>query len=468
MATNLTVGPPTRGIIAFTIPLLIGNLFQQMYAFTDAAVVGRLIDVNALAAVGAAGGLQFLLIGFTFGAAGGLAIPTARAFGSGDFPQMRRYVAAGALISLGIAAAITLIGTLGAHTLLTWLNTPASLIENSEKFLSIAFAGAVVTMTYNFLASTIRALGDSRTPLIFLIVACVLNAGLVALFIGVFHWGVAGASTATVLAQVVSVALCLILITKRMPQLHLKRSDFHVRKEDLSECARLGLTMGFQMSVIAIGSLILQYAINGLGPDSVAAFTAAMRVDQTASAPLNSFGLAMATYVAQNRGARQWDRIRIGIFRITLVVIGVAIALGALIIFAGTPIVSLFLGDSSPGITAMAHQYLIINGGLYILLALLFVLRNSIQGMGLTGVPTIAGAMELIFRALAGIVLVTHFGFVGACLASPLAWLGALVPVTIAWFPERRRLIKRRQTDETMRQDIAAEISQAASENGLA
>ncbi len=462
MATNLTVGPPTRRIVAFTIPLLIGNLFQQLYAFTDAAVVGRMIDVQALAAVGASGGLQFLLIGFTQGAATGLAIPIARAFGAGDNKLMRRFVAAGAVISIAIAVVITLIGTLGAHGLLTLLNTPPELIENSQRFLSISFSGTAVTMAYNFLASTIRALGDSRTPLIFLVIACVLNAGLVAFFIGGLHLGVGGASGATVVAQFVSVSLCFLLIVKKMPQLRLRRADWHIQREELAESARLGLTMGFQMSVIAVGSLILQFAINGLGSDAVAAFTAALRVDQTASAPLSSFGLGIATFVAQNRGARQWGRIRIGVFRTLMVVIGVAIALGVVIILFGSQIVRLFVGSNEPGISQMAHQYLIINGTLYIFLALLFLLRNTIQGLGLTAVPTLAGVMELIFRALAGLILVAHLGFLGACLASPLAWMGALIPVGIAWVVERRRLIATAGRDEALRLDLAEEGTEPA------
>jgi len=450
MAVNLTVGPPTRRIVAFTIPLLIGNLFQQLYAFTDAAVVGRLLGVHALAAVGACGGLQFLLIGFTFGASGGLAIPIARAFGAGDFSAMRRFVAAGAIISAGIAIAITAIGTLGGHFFLTLLNTPPELRADAQRFLSVIFLGATITMAYNFLASTIRALGDSRTPLIFLIVSSVLNGILVVFFIGVLHTSVAGAAGATVLAQFVSVGLCFVLIARRMPQLHLRRTDWHLTRAESGESARLGLTMGLQTSVIAIGSLILQYAINGLGADAVAAFTASSRVDQTAVAPLASFGLGMATYVAQNRGARHWQRIRVGVFRIALVVVGVAILLGTLIFSFGLPVVRLFIGAEQTGIAAMAHQFLIIQSALYAVLSLLFLLRNSIQGLGHTAVPTLAGVMELVFRALAGLVLVAHLGFLGACWASPLAWAGALVPCAIAWFVERRRLIRTALSDAAL------------------
>ncbi|MDR2929986.1 MAG: MATE family efflux transporter [Propionibacteriaceae bacterium] len=463
MTTNLTVGHPTRSIVAFTIPLLIGNLFQQVYAFTDAAVVGRLIDVNALAAVGAAGSLQFLLIGFTFGASGGLAIPTARAFGAGDMAAMRRYVAAGLALSAGISIVITAIGVLGAHGLLTALHTPAALIADTEAFLVVSFLGTSVTMAYNFLGATIRALGDSRTPLYFLIIACVLNAGLVAFFIGVLKLGVIGASAATVLAQFVSVVLCLLLIAKRMPQLRIRRADWRFSRAELGETARLGLAMGFQMSVIAVGAVVLQYAINTLGPDAIAAFTASVRVDQMASTPLSSFGLAMATYVAQNRGARQWDRIRVGVFRIMLVVIGAAVTLGALVIVTGRPIVELFLGPDEPHIAEMAHQYLIVSGVCYAILALLFLYRNTIQGLGATAVPTVAGAMELVLRAGSGIFLVSHIGFWGVCLASPLAWLGALIPTAIAWMVERRRLIERGLSEQGFQAEVAHEIASGES-----
>ncbi|MEA4944434.1 MAG: MATE family efflux transporter [Propionicimonas sp.] len=456
MIKNLTVGPPTRLIVLFALPLLIGNVFQQLYAFTDAAVVGRMLGVDALASVGAAGSLQFLLLGFTFGASGGMAIPVARAFGAGDLSGMRRYVAAGVMIAGGIAVMVTMIGVFFARPLLQLLDTPHTLIGNSTAFLAITFSGAAVTMAYNFLAATIRALGDSRTPLIFLIIACVLNAGLVVLFIGAFHLGVGGAALATVVAQAVSVIACLVLIVKRMPALRLRRADFQLRDGEFAEVARMGLTMGFQMSVIAVGALVLQYAINGLGTEGVAAATAAMRVDQFATQPLASFGLAMATFVAQNRGAGQWLRIRTGVFRISLVTWGVALLLGVGVILGGTPLVRLFIGDGDDHVVALAHQYLMISGSLYVILASLFVLRNTIQGLGSTSVPTIAGAMELVLRAVAGLVLVAHFGFVGVCLAGPLAWLGGLAPVAIAWFRKRRELVDGRLTDDRIEQELPA------------
>ena len=441
MTKSLTSGPPTRLIVLFTIPLLIGNVFQQLYSFTDAAVVGRLLGVDALASVGATGGLLFLLIGFTFGSSGGLAIPVARAFGAGDYRTMRRFVVAGVYISAGIAVVITVTGSLAARSLLRLLATPPELLDGATEFLAVAFAGASATVAFNFLSATIRALGDSRTPLVFLVMSCVLNAGLALFFVGVLRLGIAGSSLATVLAQLASVAACLVLIARKMPLLHLRREDWRLRTSELVEPARSGLTMGFQMSVIAVGSLILQYAINGLGASAVAAFTAAMRVDQLAVAPLNSFGLGMATYVAQNRGAHAWRRIRVGVFRVCLVSSGLAVLLGGVNIVFGTAIVQVFVGDGQGAVVAMAHQYLTVSGVLYVLLAMLFALRNTLQGLGLTGVPTLAGFMELLLRATAALVLVHQFGFLGVCLAAPLAWVGALSPLVIAWFRQRNKLL---------------------------
>ncbi|MDR0959600.1 MAG: MATE family efflux transporter [Propionibacteriaceae bacterium] len=447
MAKNLSVGEPTKLIVLFTLPLLVGNLFQQLYQFTDAVVVGRVLGVDALASVGAAGSLMFLLLGFTFGSSNGVAIPIARAFGAGDLSAMRRAVAAGVVVSAGIALAIMIIGLIFAKPLLGLLNTPDDLIPNAHAFLAIAFCGTAVTVAYNFLAATIRALGDSRTPLIFLIIACVLNAALVYVFIAVFGLGVGGASAATVVAQIVSVALCLLLIAKKMPDLHLHRDDFRLlTRSDIGESTRMGLAMGFQLSVIAIGAVILQYAINGLGQDAMAAFTASMRVDQVAVAPLSSFGVAIATFVAQNRGARQWRRIRVGVFRISLVSSGASILLGVVIWTFGTDLVRLFVGDGEEDVVAMGHQYLVINSVLYIILAMLFLLRNAVQGMGRTSVPTIASVMELILRAGAGLFLVVPLGFLGVCVAAPLAWVGALIPVGLAWFAERRQLIRREES----------------------
>jgi putative MATE family efflux protein len=448
MTRNLTTGPPTRLIVLFTLPLLVGNVFQQLYQFTDAAVVGRLVGLDGLGAVGATNGLVFLLIGFTWGSSAGLAIPTARAFGAGDLRAMRRFVAAGTYVSAAIALFITVVGSLAARPLLRLLDTPPELIDGSTAFLVTTFLGSAAMIAFNFLAATIRALGDSRTPLVFLVVSCLLNAGLVVVFIGGLHLGVRGAALATVVAQLVSVVACLRLIARRMPELHLTRDDWLPRWSEMAEPVRIGVPMGFQMSIIAIGTLVLQYAINGLGDEAVAAFTAAMRVDQLAAAPLNSFGIAMATYVAQNRGARQWRRIRVGVSRISAVSVSVAVVLGLTLIAISGPIARLFVGDGQEAVVGMVRQYFLVNGALYALLAMVFLMRNTVQGLGLTAVPTISGIVELVMRSAAGLILVHQLGFLGVCLAAPLAWVGSLVPSGAAWLVQRRRLIEAELRDE--------------------
>lgn len=441
MTKNLTVGSPVRLILLFTIPLLIGNLFQQAYSFTDAAVVGRLRGVDALAAVGASGSIQFLLIGFAMGSSAGLAIPVAKAFGAGDLRAMRRAVAGGIVISAVIAVAVSLIGILGSRTLLTWMGTPPELIDQSTQFLTVLCGGAVATVAFNYLSAVIRALGDSRTPLLFLVVSCLLNAGLDITLIGGFGFGVAGAAISTVVSQAVSVVLCIVLIAHKMPVLRLSRADWHIPTHEILESLRFGVTLGFQMSVIAIGAAILQYGINHLGADAVASFTAAMRVDQMANAPLASIGVAITTYVAQNRGAGQWRRIRVGVFRTSLISLGLSFFLGGVIYLFGQPIVRLFVGAGADNVVAMAHRYLVINSAMYGILAMLFLLRNAVQGLGATSIPTLAGVMELLVRSTAGLVFIRHLGFLGACIAAPTAWFFALIPVVIAWVVLRRRLI---------------------------
>ena len=446
MSKDLTVGSPLRVIVAFTLPLLIGNLFQQLYAFTDALVVGQLLGVRALAAVGASGSLHFLLIGFTFGAAAGLGIPIAKAFGAGDMAAMRRHVAAGVMVSAGIALGITLIGELAARPMLRVLGTPPELLPSAATFLTVSFWGSGAIMAFNFLAAVIRALGDSRTPLYFLIVSCVLNAGLVWFFIAVLGTGVGGAALATVIAQLVAVLACLVLIAVRMPQLRLRRSDFQLLPGELAESARSGLTMGFNLSVIAIGAVVLQTAINQLGASAVAAATAAMRVDQLAVAPLASFGAAMTTFVAQNRGAQAWQRIRVGVYRTLVATWILSAVLGVVIALFGPSIAALFV-DGEPRVAELAHQYLLITAVCYPILATLFVLRNAVQGLGATAVPAVAGLMELVFRAAAGLFLVAPLGFIGVALAAPLAWLGAVLPLVAAWVTHRRRLLELERGD---------------------
>ncbi|WP_108718990.1 MATE family efflux transporter [Miniimonas sp. S16] len=443
--TNLTSGSPLRLITLFALPLLAGLVLQQLYSFADAVVVGRTLGMDALAAVGASGSIMFLLLGFTMGMTNGFSIPVAKAFGAGDAAGVRRAVATGAALSAGAAVLLTLVGVPFSRQLLVWMATPASLLTDATTFLTVIFVGCASMIAFNFLSGIIRALGDSRTPLLFLTMSSLLNIALVVVLIRFVGMGVGGAALATVTAQLVTVFACLALIARRLPALRPQRADWRLRRGQVVESLHLGLPMGFNMSIIAIGALVLQYAINRLGSEAVAAFTAGSRVDQLAMTAFQAFGMATATYVAQNRGAAQWSRIRQGVRSTLWLVTGISIAVGLACMLWGQEMVRAFAGADAhaDAIVHDAHTLLLVNGGLYWMLALLFVLRSALQGMGRSGVPTLSGVMELVLRSAAALLLVVPLGFLGACLAAPLAWLGALVPLAIAWRLQVRDLVTR-------------------------
>ncbi|MFF3026624.1 MATE family efflux transporter [Microbacterium sp. NPDC057944] len=440
MATSLTTGRPWRVILAFSIPLLLGNVVQQLYQFVDAIVVGRHLGVGSLAAVGATGPLLFLLLGFAWGLTSGFAIPIAQAYGAGDEVAVRRSVATGVILT-GITSVILTVGApLISHPLLALLQTPSELMAEATVFTQISFIGAGATMFFNYLSAIIRAIGDSRTPLVFLTVSCALNAGLVVLMVGPLEWGVAGAALATVVAQAVSVLLCLEFVRRRLPLLHLRRSDWRVTRADVAEHLRLGLPMGFQASIIAIGTLTVQVALNTIGADAVAAYTTGARVDSLGVAFLSSLGLAVSMYTAQNLGGRRPDRIRRGVVEATWMAVAAGAVIGIVIIAFGVPMVRLFIGDGSDEVVRLAHLMLIVNGCGYWALGVLFVLRGALQGLGHTLVPTVTGVIELVMRVAAAVALGAWIGFPGVALSNPLAWVGAIVLLVPAYISAHRAL----------------------------
>jgi len=322
------------------------------------------------------------------------------------------------------------------------MNTPPELLHGATVFAQINFLGAGAIMFFNYLAAIIRAIGDSRTPLVFLAIACGLNVGLVILMVGPLGWGVAGAAIATVVSQAVSVLLCLEYLRRRVPALHVHRADWRVSRADLAEHLRLGLPMGFQASIIAIGTLAVQIRLNELGADAVAAYTTASRVDGLAVALLQSLGLAVSMFVAQNYGGARPDRIRRGVLQGTWMSLGAAVLLGAVFITLGTSLVRLFVGDGSEAVTAMAAQMLVINGATYGVLGVLFVLRGALQGLGHTMIPTVTGVTELVMRVAAAVALGAVFGFVGVVWSNPLAWIGAVAILVPAYVRAHRELAR--------------------------
>lgn len=436
MTKNLTEGDPARLIFFFALPLVAGNMMQQLYAFIDTLIVGRFLGVNALAAVGCTGSLMFLTLGFIMGFCTGVTIYTGQRFGAGDAQGVRR--SAAACVVLGILAVLTLTAIILPLTrsLLLLMETPAEIIDGAQDFISIVFAGLTIFLLLYLQNCLIRSLGDSTTPTIFLAVTLGINVALEPVAILVLGWGIPGAALATVFSQATGAVLFFVYIWRRVPVLHTRWSDWKPDAAILMEHLRMGLPMAFQASVIAFGAIILQVALNNLGAIPVAAYAATQKIDAVAVMPMLSFGYAMAAYTAQNYGAQKYERIRMGVRACLKMSMAFAVGIGALLIAFGSHVLALFVGADAAGaeeVIAYGETFLLVNGSTYVILALLLVYRNVLQGLGQSVVPTIAGAMELLMRAAAAIFLCAHLGFLGACLANPLAWIGAAVPVVLAY-----------------------------------
>ncbi|WP_424350042.1 MATE family efflux transporter [Latilactobacillus sp. 5-91] len=453
---DLTKGNPLKLIIMFTGPLLIGNIFQQLYSVIDTLIVGRTIGVDALAAVGSTGGLNMLIIGFCTGTTAGLSIMTAQRYGAQDYKGVKRSFATSIVISAVITLILTVISVIFARYILVIMKTPASIIVDAQKFITIIFAGIFASMAFNLLSNIIRALGDSRTPLFFLVIGVIVNILFDFIFILGLHMGVEGAGYATVSAQIIAAILCLVYIYRRIPILVLRRKDFKITKKDITDHLKVGLPMGFQSSIIAIGSIVLQIMLNTLGASAVAAYTAAGKIDQLATQVGNSFGIALATYAAQNYGAREYGRISKGVRQTLTVSIIFSLVMGALIIIFGRPLVNLFIGDQQPHVTALAQIYFRFNSSSYFILAILFAIRYTLQGLGQSFIPTLAGIAELFMRIFAGIILVRMLGFTGASMANPLAWIGSCLVLLSSYFKTMQQLKRRaaKQTLEKESQDV--------------
>ena len=436
----MTTGNPLKLILNFTIPLLIGNLFQQLYNMADTFIVGRTIGVNALASVGSTGSIIFLILGFANGLTAGLAIPLAQRFGAKDYQGVKRSFYVSMLISLVVAVLLTIFSMLFCRQILEMMQTPLEIIDGAYQYLIVIFAGIFSSMAFNLLSNVFRSIGDAKTPLYFLMIACVINIVLDIIFIAVFGMGVEGAGYATVFAQIFSAVACVIYIWKKIPVLRLSKEDLVTTKREVLEHTRISFPMAFQSSIIALGAIMVQIALNQLGPTAVAAYTAAQKIDQVAILPMMSFGVTMATYVAQNYGAKKYHRIWQGVRSCIQLSLTFAISIGILLNVFSPLLLRVFVGNGHEEVVELGRIFFLTNGTTYSLLSLLFIYRYSLQGVGKTITPTIAGIMELVMRAVAAIVLSNLFGFTGATLANPMAWLGSLIPLMIAYYIFKHKL----------------------------
>ena len=436
----MTSGSTMKLILGFAVPLLMGMLFQQVYSLVDTIIVGRFLGVSALAAVGATGSINFLIVGFCQGICNGFTLPVAQRFGAKDYDGLRKYVGNSAVLAIIFGGAITLITVIACRPILELMQTPSDIIDLSYNYIVVIFAGIPAIMLYNILSAYLRSLGDSVTPVIFLVISAGLNIGLDLLFIVTFKWGVFGAAFATVLSQAVSGILCLILIIKKFDILHLKRDDWKLDWDYTRYLLIMGLPMGLQYSITAIGSVILQSSVNTLGSTAVASMTAGSRISMFVVCPFDALGSTMATFGGQNVGAGRLDRLGRGLrSAVTLGAIYSALILVVLIFF-GRDLILLFVNASEVTVIAQAKQFLVTNAAFYLMLALVNIVRFLIQGMGFSGFAVFAGVFEMVARALVGLVFVPIFGFIAACFASPLAWIFADCFLIPAFFHCRKKL----------------------------
>ena len=450
---DLTEGEPAKLILFFTLPLIAGNIFQQLYGFVDTLIVGRFLGVNALAAVGCTGSLMFLMLGFVMGLTSGLSIYTGQRFGAKDEVGIRQSVVACTIISLLSSLILTALGMTFCKDLLVLMDTPPEIIDGAYSFISIIYGGMIGFVMLQMQTNIVRALGDSKMPTVIQALTLTINIILEPIAIIGLNGGIPGAALATIVSLVIGNIICFIYIKKKIPILHTNREDWNINKNVLFNHIKIGLPMGFQSSIIAIGAVVLQGALNGLGATAVAATSAAMRVDGIAVMPMMSFGVAMAAYTAQNYGARKFARIAEGVKKCIYMSCGFSIAIAVILVLFGTDVMYLFIGDGHQQIIDYGQQFFIINSGCYWILSLLFIFRFTLQGLGQSFIPTVAGVMELIMRIAAAVFLVDILGYAGVCMASPLAWIGACIPLTIAYFMTRKELRRAHaqdyQTDQT-------------------
>lgn len=430
-------------ILGFSVPLLFGFLFQQFYSLVDTVIVGRFLGTDNLAAVGSTGSVNFLIIGFCMEICGGFSIPVSHKFGAGDQSGLRRVVANCVWLTAAFAVVMTVLTTLLCRPILVAMQTPENILDGAYSYIWVIFLGIPVTFLYNMTSGVIRAMGDSRTPVIFLVLSSFLNIGLDLFFIISLHWGVQGAAWATVISQGVSGVCCLLYMIRKFEMLRIRREEWAPNRHLMGMLCGMGIPMGLQYSITAIGSVILQSATNTLGSDAVAAVTAAGRIGGFLACPFDAMGSTMATYGGQNIGAGKLERIGQGLKSCVLLGAGYSVIALGISIFGGSALATLFLDASEKAIIGNVRLFLIISTSFYFPLALVNIIRFLIQGVGFPTFAILAGVFEMAARALAGFLLVPNIGFIGSCLGSPIAWVFADIFLIPAYFHVKKVLVRR-------------------------
>ena len=438
----MTEGRPLGLIVAFSLPLMLGNVFQQLYTVVDTMVVGQALGVGALAALGAADWLNWMVLGTIQGFTQGFSIKMSHEFGAGIYDRLRKTVANSILLAILSSVVLLLISQAAARPVLELLQTPDAIIGDSLTYLRIMFAGIPVVMAYNILAAILRALGDGKTPLYAMVVAALINVALDLIFVLVFHWGIAGAAVATVIAQVCSGIFCLVSILK-LPVLAFSRSDFRMEGRLCLHLMKLGLPMAFQNAIISVGGMIVQFVVNGFGVLFIAGFTATNKLYGILEVAATSYGYAMVTYTGQNLGARKIERISKGMHAAILVAVVTSAVIAAAMLLFGKAILGLFVSGNPEEVAEtlnIAYHYLAIMSVFLPVLYILHVTRSCLQGMGNTLLPMLSGIAEFIMRTGTAMLLPLFFGAEGIFYAEILAWLGADVILVASYIVQMRKL----------------------------
>ena len=422
---DMTTGSPFRLILGFAVPMLMGLLFQQFYSMVDTIIVGKYLGVSALASVGSTSSINFMIIGFCTGVCSGFSIPVAQRFGAGDHHGLRCFVANAGWLSAIFSAVMTIIVCFLCMDILRWMDTPDDIIQGAYDYIFIIFAGIPVTYLYNILAGIIRSLGDSRTPVYFLLLSSVINIFLDLFTILVMGMGVEGAAYATVISQAISGVLCFLYMRSHFPILRMTREErkFNLRMAKI--LCGIGVPMGLQYSITAIGSVILQTAVNGLGSLYVAAISAGNKLTLFFTCPFDALGATMATWAGQNVGAGKIDRVKEGVKYALLIGCVYAVAAFVILTLFSKYLALLFLDADEVSTIGNVSLFLFGNSLFYIALVFVNVVRFSIQGMGFSTFAILAGVFEMFARTFAGMCLVPIFGYPAACFASPMAWIAA-------------------------------------------
>lgn len=435
MTKNMTEGRSLPLILRFALPLLLGNIFQQTYNLVDAAIVGRMLGTQSLAAVGASSSVQFMVIGFCIGICCGFGIPIAQRFGAGDHTDMRQYVFHGILMTGIFAVVLTAITAIFCSQILHLLSTPEDIFADAYRYLFIIFLGIPCTLLYNLLAAVLRAVGDSKTPFLFLTISTILNIVLDLLFITVFHMGCGGAAFATITAQGLSGVSCLIFIIKKFPILHLRKTEMKYESGYMKRLIMMGIPMGLQYSITAIGSMVMQSANNGLGSIYVSGFTAGMRIKQFTMCPFDAVATAVSTFAGQNLGAGKIDRVKKGILQGVAVGVTYGFCVGLVLIFFGRTMSLLFISSEAAAVLDASGKYLRCMGYFFWSLGILNICRMACQGIGYSGWVVFSGVTEMIARIVVSLIFVPMFGYTAICYADQTAWISAvcyIVP-TLIW-----------------------------------